>query len=629
MINYTFLVLGFLIAFFIIGFSFIELFFPKIAFRIKFPLYILSSIVVSTYVIYLLSFLFGLNRITITIVFAVFCLISIPFFVKRKSEFIQYFKTHAWGCVGTLVTFLIYFIALNNGILNFDKDYYVMSGSNWQDTAMHMSITESLTQGNFPPQAPYYSGTPLNYYYFSDFHSAIISIFYGKYFPKNFVYTNAIFAALLFLAAYSLAFEFSRKKTLSIFSTMLTTFFSGYLFYKFILDTLNNGKIIDLLTTKSYSMEYMGIFGLSNMADYFLQNRPMMVGIPAFILIMTLTLYGYRKEYTNPFILAGVLTGALIKFQLFSIIACVFMFIAVSLVFLKKDNIIRVLKNLTLFFAPILLFYFFFNTRTINSVSFIETLKNNFFFKPWNDTKTIYWHLLFILFNIGAPLIFSIVALFFLRIKKVVFLILLALIYILIPYLMKFTIAEGDMLKFFYFAIVILSLISVYFIATVIKNKFISFFVICVVVFSSTFSSFLTLSNSYLNKNFGYSIGDMKAGLWIRENTPQKSVFVTMPTVHSAPTDIGGRLRIISYINWPYSHGFNYGEDNVFSRVDDVETVYRTADINLVKSKYKANYIFLGQEERGKFPGAESLLDKNVFLKKVYTQEGVSIYEIY
>ena len=44
-----------------------------------------------------------------------------------------------------------------------------------------------------------------------------------------------------------------------------------------------------------------------------------------------------------------------------------------------------------------------------------------------------------------------------------------------------------------------------------------------------------------------------------------------MPTVHSATTDIGGRLRIISYINWPYSHGFNTGEDNVFTRVKDVD----------------------------------------------------------
>jgi uncharacterized membrane protein len=137
------------------------------------------------------------------------------------------------------------------------------------------------------------------------------------------------------------------------------------------------------------------------------------------------------------------------------------------------------------------------------------------------------------------------------------------------------------------------------------------------------------LVHSYLNKNKGYSIGDYEAGIWILENTPQKSVFVTMPTVHSAPTDIGGRLRIISYINWPYSHGSNVGTDNVFIRVRDVESVYDSGDIFSVKSKYGANYIFYGRDEEDKYPSAAKLFDLNKNLVLVYNRDGIKIYEIF
>jgi uncharacterized membrane protein len=206
--------------------------------------------------------------------------------------------------------------------------------------------------------------------------------------------------------------------------------------------------------------------------------------------------------------------------------------------------------------------------------------------------------------------------------------ILLAVLFVIIPYLFSFTIIGSDMLKFFYFAVVIFSIISVYCIKTAVQNKFASRLIIILIIISSTFSSFLTLTNSILNKEQGYSISDYKSGTWIRNSTPQRSVFVTMPTIHCAPTDIGGRLRIISYINWPYSHGFNAGIDNVFSRVDDVTHVYETGDIGLVKSKYGARYVFYGSDEKGQFPGAGKLFDKNVKLKTVYSHDTIKIYEI-
>ncbi|NMC98926.1 MAG: hypothetical protein GYA62_04320 [Bacteroidales bacterium] len=149
-----------------------------------------------------------------------------------------------------------------------------------------------------------------------------------------------------------------------------------------------------------------------------------------------------------------------------------------------------------------------------------------------------------------------------------------------------------------------------------------------IIAFICSITSINTLAHSFVNKNEGYKYSDYLAGLWIISNTPQKSVFVTLPTIHSAPTDIGGRLRIISYINWPYSHGFNIGQDNVFSRVEDVENVYKTGNTTLAKAKYNAKYIFYGSEEMEKYPEAGDLFNKSGYIRLIYNQPKAKIYEI-
>lgn len=629
MLNYIFLFLGFLFTFFIVGFCFIETFFSKVIFRIKFPLYFLTSVFVSTFIIYLFSLVFGLSRITVLIFFLIIMPLFIYLLPRRYCDFSTYIKNHFLGILLSFFIVLIYLVFLYPAIFNLHNGYFVMAGSNWQDTPMHMSIVESLTQGNFPPQAPYFSSAPLNYYYFVDLHSAILSLFSNIFSSKIFVYTNSIFAGILCLSVYTFAYELTNRRDVSRASAFLATFFSNYYFFEFFKNIFYGGKIIDLLSNKSYSMEYNQIFGMANMADYYLQNRPMMVGIPAFVLATTLAIYGYRKSAWKPFFLAGIIVGMLIKFQFFSIISCSLMFVLLSFFSLKKKNYILIFKNLLIFFAPVILFYTLFIFKNVNSLSFMELVKNNFYFEPWDNKKPAIWHIYFLILNLGLPFLISMFSLFFLRKKKYLFSVVLALIFIIIPYLFRFTIAGGDMLKFFYFAAIIFSITSIYFIKIIIKNKIISKLIVILIVISSTFSSFLTLANSFLNKNYAYSVADYESGIWIRGNTPQKSIFVTMPTVHSAPTDIGGRLRIISYINWPYSHGFNKGTDNVYSRVVDVTSVYRTGDINLTKLKYGAKYIFYGAEEKEQFPAAEGLFDNNKSLKLAYNQDGIRIYEIF
>ena len=511
---------------------------------------------------------------------------------------------------------------------------------------MHAGIIESITQGNFPPQAPYYAGVPLTYYYFTDFHSAILSTLYGNFFPRILVYDNPLFAFMFFLAIYTLSYELTRKKTVAFLSAFTGSLFSSYMFIKFVADLqrgsgwLSLTDITQLLSNHSYSMEYEQLFQMSNFADYFLQNRLMMVGLPVVIFVIVLLLYAFPKRNKKVILLSGLITGFLIKFQFFAVVASVISFVVILFFNLKKYGVRVCSKYLLVFALPVAALYLIFSNHNINNQSLFLLAKENFQFGPWEKDKDWLWHLRFIASNFGVTFFITLLlpVFFVLRAfkrKAVPFngllVSLLAVIFFLIPYCVRFTVYKGDMFKFFYFMAVFCVVATFWFLGTVIKNKYLQAAVFILIVVTSVSSSFLTLSNSMLNKNFAYSKAEYQAGLWIRNNTPQKSVFITNPTVHCAVTQIGGRLRVLSYINWPYSHGYNSGEDNVFARLGDVRRIYTAESKGAVKevlTKYNARYIYLSSDEKEEFPEAENIFSRADYLKKVYSQEGIVIYEI-
>jgi len=614
--------------FFMVGFVLIELFFPKIIFRIKFPLYIVSSLVASTFLIYTLALLFGLSRSLVLVTFTFFLPLSIFFIYKLRQDFLNYFKFNFSALLLCLFVVLLYFLALNPAILGHKDDYLVMSSVNWQDTALHLSITQSLTQGNFPPQAPYFSGAPLSYYYFSDLHSAIIALSYGQFFPRVFVYDNALLAGVFALCLYSLAYQVSKNRKLSSISAFMGSFYGSFIFVKFFEEILNKQSILDILANNIYSMEYQQLFGMANMTDYYLQNRPMMLGLPIVIVSVLLILYAFKKEKLSLFFLAGILSASLIKIQFFCVLAVVITFIIKSLSFLRKTKFKFLLKSYLYFLIPTLVFYFVFGIKSVNGANLINIITNSFHFGPWSDNRTVAWYAKFVILNLGLPFIIILLSLFVGFKKNIKLISILALIFTTIPFLVTFTIDGSDMFKFFYFAIIFFVVITPLVLRKIIKNNPIFNLLITLIVFTTTFASILTLGNSFFNKNLGYSLHDYEVGLWIRNNTPQKSVFVTMPTIHCSPTDFGGRLRVISYTNWPYTHGFNTGDDNVFSRANDVENVFKTGDIAWVKLKYNANYIYYGEDEKSAHPESGTLFDRNKNLKKIYSQDNIDIYEI-
>lgn len=647
MIDLLLLVLGFVFTFFIPGFLIIETFFAELSLLQKLPLYSLISVLISTYTVYLVSLILGFSRFSILLSFLIFGVWLMILFAKKKFRIelsLNFVKTHTTALLLTLLIFTLFLAALYPGIFFHYKDYFVMSSVNWQDTAMHQSIIETISQGNFPPQAPYFSGQPLNYYYFIDFHSAILETLYSEFFPRILVYDNPLFAAIFFLSVYMLAYDYFKGRLSAILAALLATLNGNFLYYKFFpdvskyLDQQANilTAIRDILASHSYTIEYGKLMQMAPMADYFLQNRPMMLGLPVIVMLIFLFKKGFEQGKGKYFILSGLVTAMLIKFQLFAFGIGILTFL-LSWFTSAGQNFRKKLNEFSYYFIPLIIFIFFASLLFSNSYA-ISAFLANFRFGIWDQTKGFYWYLLFPFANVGIPFVASILfilLIFFKKIhlsKDIIFLITLSLCLGFIPYTVYFTIYDGDMLKFFHFLLIPLSVIAGLVLQKIWRASRFAWVIVILLIFASSFSSLLTLGGSFFNKNLGYSEADYQAGIWIREHTAKTSVFLTMPTVHSAVSDIGGRIRVLSYTTWPYSHGFNRGDDNVFTRQANIESVYQTPsnteNVKKVLSMYNVSYIYLGTEEKNKYPFVKQVLDQEVYLKPVYDFSGITVYKI-
>lgn len=501
---------------------------------------------------------------------------------------------------------------------------------------MHLSIVQNLSQGNFPPAAPYFSGWPLSYYYFSDFHAAILNVASSDFFPKSLVILNSFLVMTFFFSVFALSYQITKKKMISCLSAVMATLFGNLGFINLISKMFETGSgYISLVTSDAFNFD-KNYIQMTPLADYFLQNRPMMVGLPSVVVVIFLLTNivdssNSNKNYSLTILTTGIITASLIRFQMFGVVVSFLVFAVFVLLrlFLKKTKIKDLIRDMLIFILPGILIFTAFSLWQESGRSVFEIFLNSFSWGSWYG-KNISWYFGFFICNFGISFLIYILSFFFKKSWKkieVLMIYFVSLALIGIPLIMKFTIYEFDMLKFYYYLVPLICVILAFFYSNL-KHKKISILILAVIVLVSSLTSVNMLFYSFLNKNKGYSLGDYDSGIWIIKNTPQRSVFVTMPTVHSAPSDIGGRLRIISYINWPYSHGFNVGSDNVFSRVKDVEFVYTTGDISLVKTKYNANYVFYGQEERNQFPSAYKLFDINKNLELVYNRDEVRIYKI-
>ncbi len=608
--NYLLLFGGFVFSFFLPGYLIIQSFYAYLPTYKKLPLIGVISIIISTYFAYFAFIIFGFSRGVLGFLIFLFSLIFIFYALKQRFIFKKR-SLHKRAVLISIFIYILFFVALAPGIMTFFNGYWVLSAVNWQDTAMHLGIMESIREGNFLPQAPYFSGQPLTYYYFSDFHTALVAFFANKPSWEVLVWDNPFFAALFSLSIYGLTMSTTRSRSASVFASLTSVFAGSFMFLYFISDWAESNFLFStlshLIRNKGYTMDFDTVVTMVPMADYFLQNRPMMVGLSTVVCTMILSLE--KKHWTKALFLASAISAFVFKFQLFASVVG-FGVIGLSvLINLRHKNKKEILKAIGVVLIPVIVVAIWLSASRVGSTSFIEVVRSTLRLGPWNKEADLGWFLLFYPANLGTTFILGLIyGLFNLRKnqnKKLHFLFVYSIYCLLVPLIVVFTAYEWDMFKFFYFSqigFVVLSGVSLNFLWKYKWGKMLALFLLL----SIGATSILTLLWSGLNKFQAYTNDQYLAGLWIKNNTPKNTIFLTPPTVHSPVTQIAGRLRVLSYTTWPYSHGYSIGEDNVFARLEDIEKVYEEPDTSKAKNvfyKYNVDYIYWDENVEKDYPG--------------------------
>ena len=560
----------------------------------------LFSVLVSVQFIYYLSLAVGYSRQTILFSFlaltAIYALV-----VYKKGEpiqppkFLRLRQIKKTSLLLFAVIFLIALVVLVRSVWYPNQYGIVLTGSNWQDTPFHYDVIESINQGNFPPQTPNYSGTPLSYYYFVDFHTAIIEKVYG-YLPTLLPVLNAIFILVFALSIYALSRPFGRQT--AVIATVLAVFGWG-LSYFGLFSALFNGTFN---AGNNYGYQFGNLFGLPPIFDNLLQQRPLLVGLPAFTLVLALL---RDMDDKKRLILAGAITGLVYQFHSVAFFCCYVTFIVCLLLNLKKFKFSYLYFVLpTVFALPFILsgsqsFSFSFSTAFLS-----EFVKN----------PLIYYFL-----NLGIPFVLAIIS--FAKVGneylKMTFLLLF-----LIPNILLLTPWPWDMYKFFIFAWVPIAVLSGIVLAK--TNKIIVLTVVLLCIVASASVIIYNLGTNYL----GATSSEYQLGLWVRNNTPENSVFLTYYSIQCPVTMIGGRLRVSSYVYWPYGHGVPLSQ--VYQRDHDIDTAYNGTATQLaaVIKEYNVSYVYVGNDETYNYPGCAARFNAISWLKPVYTIQNLEIYQV-
>jgi len=92
---------------------------------------------------------------------------------------------------------------------------------------------------------------------------------------------------------------------------------------------------------------------------------------------------------------------------------------------------------------------------------------------------------------------------------------------------------------------------------------------------------------------------------------------------------IGGRVRVSSYIYWPYGHGVPL--DEIWAREHQIDSAYNgtVADLASVVRQYNVSYVYVGNEELGKYPNCIAHFDSVDWLSTVYLNGNLRVYQVH
>ncbi|MEK6954012.1 MAG: DUF2298 domain-containing protein [Candidatus Micrarchaeota archaeon] len=585
-----------LISAFLAGYSISRKFFKAELFAPSF----LFGIVAFSYFLFALSSLLGYSTISISGAILISLLIF-AFILKDEKIRFKSITTSLFS-PDSFAIFLLAFLLMGyvaSHALGYSDGFAVIS----QDWAVHLGITNSLAEGNFPPQYPYLSQAPLSYYYFS--HLFISSLVKGGLDSLTaYPLVIVLLISSIITSIYSTSRNLLKSKLGGVLAIFLA-FFSSACAACLINDAAWFSPFFSFSANSGFPLRPIVLSFAFNQLPMALSFLFFAVFLKAF-----LELEGEKK-----FLILGTLIALLPMFGPF-FYALMFIFITYGILF-ERNRRFYVGGAIAIFAGALQYLFFFSEKATPSILRFIH-------FELYAHLESIPDLLLFWLQNAGGHIAFALLALYFVKIRADLKNLLLTsgLLYALSSFIIVFPDMWANE-KFFMPFFILLGVFAAAFVLHIISLKpiirYAGFAILLIALLSTAhqFKFFLPPSPTIAQQSLG-DAQTFEACKWIKENTPQNSVFLTPESLEESGCIYAYAGRLAAYSNpyWIWSQGFDKDQ------LESEQKQMLAGDTSLL-AKYRINYVFANRELEGKI--GESL---RKLLTLVYSNEGVTVYQL-
>jgi hypothetical protein len=484
---------------------------------------------------------------------------------------------------------IIAFAFMFLGLLHYFDGEYHSGYPFYGDAAFHSAMITSFGEGsNYPPEYPMMAGQPLHYTFLIDFFSGALYRL-GLGLQWSYVLPGWLLLTGLLSLLYFTGERFTARKLGGIFAVVLVMLSGGLGFLAAFDDLQQSGY--DLGSFFQGNLNYTTMWSdnlvFTNFMIIVMAQRTAMVGfaVGAFVMLILYALLVQRpaddQPNRNALMVAGVLTGLLPLFHVYSYIAILLASGLLLLVFRER--------RWYWFMAPALFL-------AIPQALWISGQMGTSHFRVqigWMagslENIPYFW-----LANMGLELLLLIAGFFLISRKNLKF---------YLPFLAIFVMAnvfvfqpwDYDNHKFFSFwlmpssLLMAASLLYVYDRPKVGKPLFALLLAVAVLTGALAVGFILFHPYGEFNK------ADIHIGEWIARNTPKDAVFLTSDAVTHPVTTLAGRKTFLGYGGWLYTHGIDTNsrqtaEKRMFGAYDEDEAA-RLLEENGI------DYVFIGPSE--------------------------------
>lgn len=514
---------------------------------------------------------------------------------------------------------IVFAVLMTNG-WSMTPDGWVSGGWNWSDLLVHVAIGSSIAAGNFPPQVPYFSGEPLTYHWFADFHGAITSSVAGVDIFTVYFLTSALFAAVLALVVWGLAVQLTASRRVATIATFIVCLGGGMGWIRLVGDLMaGTGNIVDLVSHTSYDNTWIDGWPWFKIASIFgtgfLPHRATTLGLPGLVTVVLLVVACLGRRPLG-ILLAGILAALLAPFQFFAFPATyviVFLYVVTS----GGWRVRTVVRDAVLFLAPVVLAAPFIVGAVVRQGD-VGAFR---FVLGWSEARFGDGPLavaFFYLTNLGIPFALAVIAAVSARrLPGRWFLVAWMVALFIVPNIVVVSAVEFDMNKYFQIMWIAVAILAAWLIRRWPGP------IIAAVLLVSALSPALIGIWHMRSTEVALGLAQETAGRWIAANTPAKSIFITDSFINS-PVDIAGRLRITTF--GPYVSNLGY---DPAPRELDTTAIYCDGPEVAAKrmAVYGATYVLSsGGNPCGGAVGTD--FSSSDLFDTIYDQNGVEIWRL-